>query len=143
MNDNRRSILDMLATGKITADEAERLFSALDRGAPAVANASVGHNSASPKYLRVTVDTDEPGDDGGPTKVNIRVPMALLRAGVRLTSVIPPQAREQVNEELRKNGVPFDLNQVKPENLEELIEHLKDLEVNVDQERTKVRVFCE
>ena len=31
MNDNRRQILDMLAGGKITADEAERLLAALDR----------------------------------------------------------------------------------------------------------------
>ena len=31
MNDNRRQILDMLAQGKITADEAERLIAALER----------------------------------------------------------------------------------------------------------------
>ena len=28
-------------------------------------------------------------------------------------------------------------------NLEEMIEHLRDLSVDVDNERTKVRVFCE
>jgi hypothetical protein len=89
------------------------------------------------------VDTDEPGDDGGPTKVNIRVPMALLRAGVRLTSLIPPMARDQVNAELAKNGVPFDIGQLKPENLEELVDHLNELSIDVDQEKTKVRIFCE
>ena len=31
MNENRRKILDMLATGQITADEAERLIIALER----------------------------------------------------------------------------------------------------------------
>jgi hypothetical protein len=142
MNDDRRSILDMLAQGKITADEAERLLAALDRSVTAASAAPrVGHN-AQPKYLRVTVDTDEPGEDG-PTRVNVRVPMALLRAGVRLTSIIPPQAREQINAELARSGAPFDINQLKPENLEELVEHLQDLQVDVDQERTKVRVFCE
>ena len=35
MNDNRRQILDMLAQGKLTADEAERLIAALERNAPA------------------------------------------------------------------------------------------------------------
>ena len=30
MNENRRQILEMLATGKITAEEAERLLAALD-----------------------------------------------------------------------------------------------------------------
>jgi hypothetical protein len=141
MNPDRRSVLQMLADGKINADEAERLLSALDRGAaptPAF-SPSAGHNAA-PKYLRVTVDALE---HGKPTKVNVRVPMALLRAGVRLTSLIPPAARDEVNRELAKNGVPFDIGQLKPENLDELISHLNDLTVDVDAAEAKVRVFCE
>jgi len=141
MNNDRRSVLQMLADGKINADEAERLMSALDRtDAPAPSHsAGPGHNAA-PKYLRVTVDADVHGDA---TKVNVRVPMALLRAGVRLTSLIPPAARDQVNAELAKNGVPFDIAQLKPENLEELIGHLNDLTVDVDSSDAKVRVYCE
>ena len=145
MNDDRRSILDMLAAGKITADEAERLLGALDRGpaaTPFASSSSHPSNAPKSKYLRVVVDTDEPGE-GGPTKVNIRVPMQLLRAGVRLSSLIPPRARDEVNAAMRKEGIPFDINQLKPENLEELVEHLSDLTVDVDQEKTKVRIFCE
>lgn len=143
MNDDRRSILQMLADGKITADEAERLISALERAAPALGPphaTGVGHNKPGPRYLRVAVDADVHGDA---TKVNIRVPMALLRAGVRLTSLIPPVAREQINAELAKNGVPFDIGQVKPENLEDLIAHLDELTVDVDADDTKVRIYCE
>jgi hypothetical protein len=142
MNTDRRPILQMLSEGKITADEAERLLTALDRsGAPSAAEPrpQTGHN-AQPKYLRVTVDALE---HGSPTKVNVRVPMALLRAGVRLTSLIPPAARDEVNRELAKNGVPFDIGQLKPENLDELISHLDDLTVDVDSADAKVRVFCE
>ena len=145
MNEDRRSILDMLAAGKITADEAERLLSALDRAPPpsaAVSEPGYPANRAKAKYLRVQVDTDEAGD-GGPTKVNIRVPMQLLRAGVRLSSIIPPKARDEVNAAMQREGIPFDINQIKPENLEELVEHLSDLTVDVDQEKTKVRIFCE
>jgi hypothetical protein len=142
MNDDRRSILNMLAEGKINAEEAERLLAALDRSEPAARPTAVAGANGSPKYLRVSVDTDEAGD-GGPTKVNIRVPMSLLRAGVRLTSLIPPQARDQVNAELAKNGVPFDISQLKPENLEDLVDQLNDLTVDVDQEKTKVRIYCE
>ena len=144
MNDDRRSILDMLAAGKITADEAERLLAALDRTAapPPASPAWPSNDRARAKYLRVQVDTDEEGD-GGPTKVNIRVPMQLLRAGVRLSSIIPPKARDEVNAAMQREGIPFDINQLKPENLEELVEHLSDLTVDVDQERTKVRIFCE
>ncbi len=145
MSEDRRSILTMLAEGKITADEADRLLAALERQhqgvLPGAGLAPADHNRPKPKYLRVTVDTDEADD--GPTKVNIRVPMQLLRAGVRLSSVIPPAAREKVNAAMAENGVPFDINALKPENLEELVEQLNDLTVDVDQERTKVRIFCE
>ncbi len=142
MNDDRRSVLQMLADGKISPDEAERLIAALERNGPEPTRGPDLPNRRAPKYLRVAVDTDEPGDDG-PTKVNIRVPMALLRAGVRLTSIIPPAARNQLNAELAKNGVAFDLNQLKPENLEDLVDQLDELTVDVDQERTKVRIYCE
>ncbi|HZZ33210.1 MAG TPA: hypothetical protein VFE10_14590 [Phenylobacterium sp.] len=144
MNDDRRSVLQMLADGKITADEAERLIAAMERNGPAprpLDGPSASQNRPAPKYLRVTVDADV--EDEGPTKVNIRVPMALLRAGVRLTSLIPPAARDQVNAELAKNGVPFDIGQLKPENLEDLIAHLEDFSVDVDAQDAKVRVYCE
>lgn len=140
MSEDRRSILQMLSEGKITPDEAERLMAALERGPQAALGPAPGARRVV-KYLRVVVDTDEPGD--GPTKVNIRVPMNLLRAGVRLSSIIPPIAREKVNAAMARNGVPFDLNQLKPENLEELVEQLDELTVDVDQEKTKVRIFCE
>ena len=138
MNDNRRQILDMLAQGKINSDEAERLIAALERNG---AGATALSESDRTKYLRVLVDTKDPLD--GPTKVNVRVPMQLLRAGVRLTGVIPASAREEVNAALRKQGITFDINNVTPQNLEELIEQLRELTVDVDNENTKVRVFCE
>ena len=52
-------------------------------------------------------------------------------------------AREEVNNALRKEGIAFDINNVTPQNLEELIEQLRELTVDVDNENTKVRVFCE
>jgi hypothetical protein len=144
MNEDRRSILEMLATGRITADEADRLLAALEGRRASSASAEPGYPANKPqaRYLRIAVDTDEEGE-GGPTKVNIRVPMQLLRAGVRLASLIPPAARDEVNAAMRQNGVPFDLHQLKPDNLEELVEHLGDLQVDVDEKRTKVRIFCE
>ena len=143
MSEDRRSILDMLAAGQINADEAERLLAALDRGRTSSVASEPGYpsNHVRPKYLRVSVDTDEP--DEGHTKVNIRVPMQLLRAGVRLSSLIPPKARDEVNAHMREQGIPFDINQLKPENLEDLVDQLSDLTVDVDQEKTKVRIYCE
>lgn len=152
MSDHRREILEMLAAGKITADEAERLIAAFE---PHAANNTGSGSAASsavpakprPKYLRVQVEADESmtGLKGG-TTVNVRVPMQLLRAGVRLAGLIPAQAHEQFDEALSKHGIPITLSQIKPENLEELIDHLEDLTVDVDGKDgnpTKVRVFCE
>ena len=142
MNEHRREILDMLATGKITSDEADRLLAALDKGQSlGAAPAADTSSKPRPKYLRVLVEAEE--DKDGPVKVNVRVPMQLLRAGVRLASLIPAQARDHVNEALHEKGMVFDLNQIKPENLEELIDQLNDLTVDVDQGSNKVRVFCE
>jgi hypothetical protein len=153
MNENRRQILEMLAAGKITADEAERLIAALEPGATTPAGNYVGKSSngvpvnTRAKYLRVLVEADEASTGmKGLTTVNVRVPMQLLRAGVRLASLIPQQAHDQLDQALSKHGVPITLSQIKPENLEELIDHLEDLTVDVDGaegNKTKVRVFCE
>jgi hypothetical protein len=160
MNENRRQILELLAAGKITAGEAEQLLAALEPDSSASAQTftqtvggSNGNGSqdsnvkAHAKYLRVLVEADESMTGmKGPTTVNVRVPMKLLRAGVRLASLIPAQAHEQLDEALSRHGVPLTLSQIKPENLEELIDHLEDLTVDVEGKEgnaTKVRVFCE
>ena len=153
MNENRRQILEMLSAGKITADEAEQLLAALDPGASAAAGTFTGKIPGSDpsaestvktraKYLRVLVEANEKGE---PTTVNVRVPMQLLRAGVRLASLIPLQAHDELDKTLSRHGIPLTLSQIKPENLEELIDHLEDLVVDVDSkdEKAKVRVFCE
>ena len=142
MSENRRQILDMLAQGKITADEAERLLSAVERepATPAAAGSELRRNDKL-KYLRVLVDGHDEHD--GPVKVNVRVPMMLLRAGVKLTAIIPPKARTEVNDALRKEGIDVDIGKLTPESLEDVIEQLRDLQVDVDSERAKVRVFCE
>jgi len=167
MNDNRRQILNMLAEGKITAAEAERLLAALEPGNNRYAEQAAGDRyAAAPgkgwtigvngraevpkgraKYLRVLVDADEGPHSKSPTSVNIRVPMQLLRAGVRLASLIPVQAHDHLDEALSQHGIPLTLSQIKPENLEELVDHLDDLTVDVAASEhhgnVKVKVFSE
>ena len=150
MNEHRRQILQMLSEGKISADEAERLIAAMDAPPSFSTFSDAGSQGAAkprPKYLRVVVDSEEDGGHEGPTKVNVRVPMQLLRAGVRLAGLIPAPALRRANDAMQEQGFPIDLTQIKPENLEELIEHLNDLTVDVDQKdantKVKVRVFCE
>ena len=163
MNENRRQILNMLAANKITAEEAERLLTALESNGRTTEGAAFGGQPFSApgfsagrpespkshaKYLRVLVEAQgEMDGKKGPTSVNIRVPMQLLRAGVRLASLIPAQAHQHLDEALSQHGVPLTLSQIKPENLEELIDHLGDLTIDVASKESnadvKVRVFSE
>lgn len=143
MTDDRKRILALLAEGRITADEADRLISALERPPAFVTGSETSPpRKTPPKYLRVEVD--DAGHHGrGPAKVNVRVPMAFLKAGVRLSSVLPAEAREQINAAMARNGVDFDINQLKPDNLEELVEQLADMTVDVGHQGARVRVYCE
>jgi hypothetical protein len=143
MAEDRKRILDMLATGKISAEEAETLLDAL--GAPAGSPASTAAADAlgkfmavpgAPKYLYVRVT----GDD----KVDVKVPLGLLRAGLKLTSVIPPQAMDEINKSMGESGMSIDFNNLKPEDVEDLIENLREMEVTVDAaDGNHVRVWCE
>jgi hypothetical protein len=149
MSEDRARILNMLAEGKISAAEAESLLDALDsrtRDAAAVPGpapfAIKGDPTpllnALPKFLHVKVD----GDAG--EKVDVKIPLALVRSGLKLTSLIPPQAMEQINSQMAESGMSIDFSNFKPEDIDELIEALREMEVNVDGAKgEKVRVYAE
>ncbi|GAA4806506.1 SHOCT-like domain-containing protein [Streptomyces ziwulingensis] len=143
MSEQRRQILRMLAEGKITADEAERLLDALQRDQPRPAPGT-GHRPAGrPKYLRLRVDAADGSGGDGASRVDIRVPLQLLRAGVRLTSLLPAQALTKVNASLTRSGVPIDLTELKPQHLEDLIEHLDEVDIDIADPDSKVQIYCE
>ncbi|GAA2364420.1 hypothetical protein Cme02nite_33120 [Catellatospora methionotrophica] len=143
MNEQRRQVLEMLAAGKITAEEAERLIDALGRDQLQTSPGTGSGAKSRPRYLRVMVVADEDPAGEGSSRINVRVPLQLLRAGVRLTSLVPPQALSRANAELHRSGVNIDLTQLKPQHLDELIEHLDELTVDIDSAEAKVQVFCE
>ncbi len=144
MDENQKKVLDMLAEGKITADEAERLLNKLqgagsrDR-APATAATPAARPAGEPqgsgdppRFLRVVIESSD-GDN-----VNVRVPMALIRAGIKMGALLPEQARV----EMAKHGV--DLSEISNMDPDELVEALTELTVDVDSsEGDTVRVFCE
>jgi hypothetical protein len=141
VNEQSRQVLQMLGEGKITADEAGRLIDALGREQPESSPGAAPRPKKRPKYLRVVV-VDTSSDDG-PSRINVRIPLQLLRAGVRLTSLIPPQALTRINAELSKSGVPIDLTELKPQQLEDLVDQLDDVSIDIDDPGSKVQVFCE
>src|SRR3954469_23252703 len=111
LTEQRRQVLQMLAEGKITTDEAEQLLEALKPEAPP--SLPPGAHSAKkewtgPSCLRVVVESADRFGGEGPSKVNVRVPLKLLRAGVKLASVLPPWAVDYANAALTKKGLNFD-----------------------------------
>jgi len=141
MLEERRRILNMLAEGKISAADAEGLLEAMASGQTSVNEVSLAAPK-SPKFLRVQVEGHDGAEDN--SRVNIRIPFNLIRAGVRLTALVPSALHEPINKALKENGVDFDISKVKPENLEELVEHLAELTVNVDGGKgEKVSIYCE
>lgn len=143
MNEDRKRILGMLAEGKITADEAEMLLDSIgtepETSAPAPsADWPTGPSKqGTPKFMYVKVDSKDSD------KVDVKVPLALLRTGLKLTSLIPPQAMEQINTSMSEAGMSFDLNNIKPEDIEDIIQSLREMEVNVNsKDGDKIRVFC-
>ena len=135
----------MVADKKITVDEAYRLLSVMQSQTETKTNEST-ERKAAPKYLRVVIDSEEDpvrGKEYGPEHVNVRVPVTLIRAGVKLATLIPPEAYNHVDSALKDKGIQFDLRNIKPENIEELIQALGDLEVHIQGGKEKVRVYTE
>ncbi|OFW58180.1 MAG: hypothetical protein A2133_00730 [Actinobacteria bacterium RBG_16_64_13] len=160
MGDDRNRILDLLAAGKITAEEAARLLDALEanpaQAAGAETSAGTGAKTGWPKFFssgaKATERTGATGTakfmyvkvvSGQGDNVNVKIPLALLRAGLKLTSLIPAQAQDQINKTMAEKGMAFDLNNFKPEDLEELIDALREMEVDVDAANgDKVHVYA-
>jgi hypothetical protein len=146
MGDERSRILDLLAGGKITAEEAGRLLDAL-QARPAqqpVAETPVEQAPATqskpagpPRFMHVKV-VSSTGDN-----INVKIPLSLVRAGLKLTSLIPQQAMDEINKSMAEHGMSIDLSNLKAEDIEELIESLREMEVNVDAKNgDNIRVYC-
>lgn len=142
MSEDRTRILGLLADGKITAEEAERLLDAVGEPETARPKAAVIDMPTTPpgelpKFMYVKVISTN-GDN-----VDVKIPLSLVRSGLKLTSLIPPQAMEQINDSMDEHGMSFDLSNLKPDDIEELIQGLHEMEVNVDSANgDNVRVFC-
>jgi hypothetical protein len=141
MNEERMQILNMLAEGKITPQEAEQLLGALDntveeKNAPVF---SMEKGAGEIKYLFVKVEP-KPGSTSG-EMVNIRVPLALVKAGMDFVKLIPMEARGSVNEAMEKSGVSWDPQLLKSLDYENLVQVLSELNVDIETNDQTVKVY--
>jgi hypothetical protein len=132
MNDETRKVLEMLSSGKITVQEAEQLLHAVTIPPP-------DEKKAEPKYFRILVN--KPARNGEKAEnVNIKVPMTVVRGGLRLSSVFPGlMGKKKIQLD---NGTELDLSKIHYADLEAMIKDIGELTVDVDGD-TQVRIRCE
>jgi hypothetical protein len=151
MSENQKRILDLLAQGKISVSEAESLLSLTGtEKESANRDADSSTPGAVPRYLYVVVETKPGAVHRDPKSgrewhgnVKVRIPFGLIRAGMKLATLIPTEAAGKVNDAMKEKGMDFDLRHLKPEDLEELITALRDNAINVDSDNETVRIYAE
>ncbi len=132
MSDETRKVLEMLSSGKITVQEAEQLLQAVTVPAP-------DEKKAEPKYFRILVS--KPARDGKKAEnVNIKVPMTVVRGGLRLGAVFPGLLGKKKIQ--LDNGTELDLSKIHYTDLEAMIKDIGELTVDVDGD-AQVRIRCE
>ena len=152
-------ILDMLADGRINAGEAKSLL-ALWSGAVASGTSRREREGRRPgrsrdrgrdrargrstgAYFHVRVDPRvESGADPNADRVNIRVPIGLIKAGARLTSLIPGAAADRVNEMLSERGIDLDFKNLDADRLEEILAE-GDFMINITEGDCRIRISVE
>jgi len=142
MSEDTKRVLEMLASGKVTVGEADRLLRAIG-AAPAGASTETPGQAEKPpvRYLRIAVQKG--ANQCGPEKqVNIRVPLSLVKGGMRLGAMIPGYG-DAINDQLRRHGVGLDLSKLSAENLEAALKDMGEVAVDVDQGKAQVRITCE
>ncbi len=89
--EERLKILTMIQEGKITAEEGAQLLEALEnkppRGAPLAAETPPARPAGGARWFRVRV-TDV---GSGKTRVNVRLPVTLVSAGLKMGARFSPE----------------------------------------------------
>ncbi len=143
MSKEIEQVLTMLTEGKISVDEATRLLERLQpkqyndpalgsqRDPGQIERTTAVSTTRRPTYLRVLVV------DGDSDKVDIRVPLKLVRLGAKFSEMVPEPARDAI----AAQGV--DLSGLGDISEDEFYEAIGDLRVDIEDGEDKVQIFCE
>ena len=97
MSEERARILQMVSENKIDAQEAARLLGALN-AAPGADDKAEAARTGSARWFRVRVTDMETGR----TKVNVNLPLSLVKVGMRMGAHFAPEVEELDWDELMK-----------------------------------------
>jgi hypothetical protein len=133
MSEDTRRVLEMLSQGKVTVQEAEQLLNAVRSGE------ATEEKKAEPRYFRILVNKP-PREGRKAENVNIKVPMTVVRGGLRIGALFPGiLARKKVQ---LGNGAELDLSKVTYADLEAMIKDIGEVTVDVDGD-AQVRIRTE
>ncbi len=147
MTSEKEKIIAMLEEGKINAEDAAKLLTALGEAPATAAQSSGGYDAQKQnmkgKKLRVTVEgISEEERETQDIHVNVAVPLVLAKLADGIVSNVVPK---EANAQLKEQGI--DLSSLK---LGEIVDALTDIDediVNVDivsdGNPMKVRVYVE
>jgi hypothetical protein len=134
MSEETRRVLEMLSQGKVSVLEAEQLLQAMK--APGQTSED---KKVEPRYFRILVN--KPAHEGKKAEaVNIRVPITVVRGGLRLGALFPGMLGKKKIQ--LDNGTELDLSKVTYTDLEAMIKDIGELTVDVDGD-AQVRIRCE
>jgi hypothetical protein len=150
--DDTRRILDLLAQGKITVDEAAQLLKAVGAAtAPEPAGDAPAGDDGAPRPRWIRINVHKPANENRKAKdVNIRVPVAVMKGGMRLGAIIASFAGEKAAQRMRERGMDLDLAKISgdlskmngPE-FDQFLKTLDDVNIEVDDGKAQVRITCE
>jgi hypothetical protein len=133
MSEETRKVLEMLSNGKVSVQEAEQLLLAV------ASSGATDDKKGEPKYFRILVN--KPAREGEKAEaVNIKVPMTVVRGGLRLGALLPSMLGKKKIQ--LDNGTELDLSKVTYTDLEAMIKDIGELTVDVDGD-AQVRIRCE
>jgi SHOCT-like protein len=149
MSEETRRVLELLAQSKITVEEADQLLRAIDSRRDDTASAPAKGEPSPLRWVRIQVQKQaKEGREG--KEVNIRVPIAVVKGGMRLGAIIATFAGEKAAQRMKERGIDLDLSKINGDfskmngaEFEAFMKSLDDVNIEVDDGKSQVRITCE
>ena len=149
--DDTRRILDMLSQGKITVDEADRLLKAMSAVSESgTATPDKPADGPSARWFRINIRKPADGHAHEAKDVNIRVPIAVVKGGMRLGAIIATFAGEKAAQRMKDRGLDLDLSTINGDlsrmngaEFDTFLKSLDDTNIEIDDGKSQVRITCE
>ena len=131
-----RKILDLLAQNKVTSEEADTLIANVEAQESNTNKVAANESSSqTPRYLHMKV-VSQKAKNGNATKVDLRIPLNLLRAGVSLAYFIPQDLERTFARNAENERIKTLFGKVGSKDIDVLLAELEGTTITVDDNTT-------